>query len=617
VLPAPSTAIGSGALGKWKYVQQLDAFVGLADSYDGNVWLYKPVGWINPVTGGEGTPSPPSILTNTLIDAVAGSYYSTTLGAIGGVAPYVWALVDGTLPSGMVLDPSGQLSGVSLEAGSYLFTVEVVDGNGVAALRELTLRVKDASAVFFEDDFSHGTLGPWAQLRSGTIRLVSDPIDGWVLRKSGADDPSGGWASLGAALGDFELVLYTRKVNTVGGSWNRYSVTDSAGNGYGIYLSYDTGQLGLERRDAWSSVVKRAASGSLPGGMQLGQWYTLRLSRQGSTLAAEVFNGDVDPVVSKPLLQVTMVDATHKGLTHLSINGGRDFDTAYVRVSEQVMAPALAVTTEVLTDATSGLAYSQVLDATGGVSPYNWNVVGGGLPDGVLLDPSGQLLGTASMAGNYTFTVQVMGQNGMTAIREFNLLVKQAARVLFEDDFSDATLQPWSQLGSAQINLINAPAAGWVLRKSGADDPNGGSALLAAMASDFELVVHTRKVNTVGGSWNRYSITDSAGNGYGVYLAYDSGQVGVERRDRWTAAVKRASAGSLPGGLKLGDWYTLRLIRQGSNLTAEVFEGRITPAAANPALQVTMVDASHGGATQININGGRDFDTARVTLLVP
>lgn len=62
--PAPAGAvptedIGTGILGKWKYASNLDAFVGLLDPVQGNVWIYKPVGWKNP--GGSGANLPPSV----------------------------------------------------------------------------------------------------------------------------------------------------------------------------------------------------------------------------------------------------------------------------------------------------------------------------------------------------------------------------------------------------------------------------------------------------------------------------------------------------------------------------------------------------------------------------
>ena len=43
-LATPNGDYGTGILGKWKYVPNLDAFIGLQDQTLGNIWLYKPVG---------------------------------------------------------------------------------------------------------------------------------------------------------------------------------------------------------------------------------------------------------------------------------------------------------------------------------------------------------------------------------------------------------------------------------------------------------------------------------------------------------------------------------------------------------------------------------------------
>jgi hypothetical protein len=47
----PTQDVGKGILGKWKYIPNLDAFIGLQDIVHGNIWIYKPVGWVRPVAG--------------------------------------------------------------------------------------------------------------------------------------------------------------------------------------------------------------------------------------------------------------------------------------------------------------------------------------------------------------------------------------------------------------------------------------------------------------------------------------------------------------------------------------------------------------------------------------
>lgn len=53
----PSESLGTGILGKWKYVPNLDVFLGLADWVQGNIWIYKPRGWVNPASGTNLLPS--------------------------------------------------------------------------------------------------------------------------------------------------------------------------------------------------------------------------------------------------------------------------------------------------------------------------------------------------------------------------------------------------------------------------------------------------------------------------------------------------------------------------------------------------------------------------------
>jgi len=44
--PTPTfEGIAGGVLGKWEYAPGLDVFVGLQNPVEGNVWIYKPVGW--------------------------------------------------------------------------------------------------------------------------------------------------------------------------------------------------------------------------------------------------------------------------------------------------------------------------------------------------------------------------------------------------------------------------------------------------------------------------------------------------------------------------------------------------------------------------------------------
>src|SRR5205085_9887357 len=84
-----------------------------------------------------------AISTAALAPVSTGVAVMQQLSASGGVAPYLWSLRSGTLPPGLLLSPSGSISGSPTTVGSYSFTVRVSDSAAVFAERTFTL---DAAA---------------------------------------------------------------------------------------------------------------------------------------------------------------------------------------------------------------------------------------------------------------------------------------------------------------------------------------------------------------------------------------------------------------------------------------------------------------------------------------
>jgi hypothetical protein len=86
----------------------------------------------------------------SLPDATYGSPYDQTLQAIGGTSPYTWAVVSGSLPAGLTLDPStGTITGTPTSPGSSAFTVQVTDSASPSGstTRSLTLAVDKSPAT--------------------------------------------------------------------------------------------------------------------------------------------------------------------------------------------------------------------------------------------------------------------------------------------------------------------------------------------------------------------------------------------------------------------------------------------------------------------------------------
>ncbi len=83
-----------------------------------------------------------TVTTSGLGAGSIGATYSATLGATGGTSPYTWSIINGALPSGVILTTStGLISGIPTVSGSFTVTVSVTDTANQSASAQLTLLV--------------------------------------------------------------------------------------------------------------------------------------------------------------------------------------------------------------------------------------------------------------------------------------------------------------------------------------------------------------------------------------------------------------------------------------------------------------------------------------------
>lgn len=96
---------------------------------------------------------PPTIsLSDSLQDGTVGSPYSGIISAEGGVNPYTFQVISGSLPPGLELDSNtGVAWGTPEQKGSYSFTVQATDLDGATGSLIYTLEI--AGACLFSDQF--------------------------------------------------------------------------------------------------------------------------------------------------------------------------------------------------------------------------------------------------------------------------------------------------------------------------------------------------------------------------------------------------------------------------------------------------------------------------------
>jgi hypothetical protein len=89
-----------------------------------------------------------------------------------------------------------------------------------------------------------------------------------------------------------------------------------------------------------------------------------------------------------------------------------------------VTVPTLSISTTSLPYGISTVAYSQTVNATGGIAPYTWSVSAGNLPAGLSLNTStGVISGTPTTIGANSFTIKVTDSQSTpaTATQAFNV----------------------------------------------------------------------------------------------------------------------------------------------------------------------------------------------------
>jgi hypothetical protein len=144
----------------------------------------------------------------------------------------------------------------------------------------------------------------------------------------------------------------------------------------------------------WSNIV-----GALPVGLSLNQ-STGVIS--GTTTAAQA-----------TALTIQVVDAV-----------GRT-DKLLLPITVLTAPAVLTITsTSPLPDGLQGDAYSTIITATGGPTPYTWAVSVGALPDGLGLDPAtGIISGSPTVGGTFSFTIRVTDNVSATDAKAFSLTI--------------------------------------------------------------------------------------------------------------------------------------------------------------------------------------------------
>jgi uncharacterized repeat protein (TIGR01451 family) len=323
-------------------------------------------------------PAPPS--------GQVGVPYSTQLTVTNGTSPFTWSVSSGTLPPGISLGAgTGLLSGTPTTAGSYTFTVQIVDASGQTASKAVTLVIAAAPVVnytptagevdvaFSQQPTVSGGTGPFTWAISAGSLPPGVTISATTGLISGTPTTAGNFTVTVAVTDAFGQVA-SRTVTIGIVALPTFTFTPPQAAQVGVAYTTTFGVAGGTAPLTWS-----ISAGSLPPGLSLASG-TGVVSGTPTTTGVSSFT-------------VSVVDANNKSTSRsvtLAVNAG----------------PIVIVKSSDVSSAAPGgvVAYTITVTNTGSSAVSNV----------ALTDPLSAVLDDASYNANATATTGSVGYTGST-----------------------------------------------------------------------------------------------------------------------------------------------------------------------------------------------------------
>jgi hypothetical protein len=338
---------------------------------------------------------PVSISTaSPLPSGITGTPYSLQplLTATGGVPPYNWSVISGSLPAGLTLN-GANITGTPSTAGTSNFTIRVTDSSSpqqgfqkafaltvIAALGVSTASLPPASTGIAYPQTTLTATGGTAPY-SWSITSGALPT-GLTLSASGTisgTPTTAGTSNFTVRVADAGTQTSTRALSiTVGVPLTITTASPLPPGAAGLAYSQAFAATGGTSPYTWS-----VTSGALPDGLALAAGGTLA----GTPLQTGPFN-----------FAVTVTDSTSPTARTA---------TASFQLTIKAL---LAIMNPSLPAAAVGSPYSVQLTATSD-PPFTWSVSSGSLPAGLNLSTAGLLSGTPTAPGTSSFTIRVTSQS--------------------------------------------------------------------------------------------------------------------------------------------------------------------------------------------------------------
>jgi len=345
-----------------------------------------------------------TIAPQTLPSGAVGTAYSQQLTVTGAAGAVSWSIGTGTLPAGLTLNSAtGLISGTPALAGAQTFTVNALDSLEQSAQRQYTVRILNVLTIApaILPDGTVGTAYSQALTATPTTAAVSWSVTAGSL-------PAG--LTLGASTG------------VLGGT--------PGAPGVFAFTVHATDSLGQAGQRAYTMTVVDPLSittTSLPDGTEQDS-YSATLTTNSTALTTfnwTIINGSLPPGLALSASGVISGSTSVHGTYPFTVRVTNALGQQASRAFSILVVESLTITTQTLGEAIQGSAFTGVLRAAGGRSPYVWSLSGTALPSGLSLNAAtGQITGNTSVPeGSFAQNAVVTDSRGRVARRTVPLAV--------------------------------------------------------------------------------------------------------------------------------------------------------------------------------------------------
>lgn len=354
----------------------------------------------------------PEIQKNIDIDKVN----PVTLKAGGGLPPYHWLVVDGSIPNGLILDnDSGYVSGKPLVSGDIFFTINVTDAKDEYCQKQFmwhiidelyiitdiipdwaknvndsfTLRTKGGTQPYYWR-ISKGSLPDGLYLNGNTGVINGIPVNEQSARE------------ISLEVHDSSIPVQTKEKNFI------FSVISDD-----LFINTPKVENGIINREYLTSF--KASLGTPP--------YQWRIKSGNLPTGLNLNVSNIDTFIDGAPTQEGLYPFTIE-VTDSSINANTVSKSYTIQIFSEIL-----IETEKLQDANIGMPYTTTLHCSGGLQPYAWRITKGRLPKGLTLDlSSGKIYGVPEENAKSTlFSIQVTesGEFNTSDEKEFVIYIPE------------------------------------------------------------------------------------------------------------------------------------------------------------------------------------------------